>query len=74
MLTAHMKNRIRQSARKHFDEGVSMAAFIYKRVEEVSSAEEAEEVMNFYVAEQKRLVDALENEADANAYQREVEM
>lgn len=74
MLSDRMKDRIRQSAKLHFDENVSMAGFIYKRAEESHGFEVAEEIVEFYCAEQKRLVDAVEREAAANSYERSCEL
>lgn len=75
MLSQAQRNQLTCLATRHFEDGVSMAASVYKLVEERDGFEKAEEAMTYYVGVQKDLALALDNiEADAIQYQRSVEM
>jgi hypothetical protein len=74
MLTEAQKNQLGRLATTHYHDGVSMAASIYKMVEERDGWEKAEEASTYYVNRQKLLTEMDNIEAGAQTYQRSVEM
>lgn len=73
MLSEAQKTQLGCLATKHYHEGISMAASVYKLVEERDGWEKAEEAQQYYVNRQKLLAAMDDIEADTVAYQRSVE-
>ncbi len=73
VLSKIARKKLIRMARKDFEDGVSMAGFIYKRMEEANDYEMAGAAVDFYCAQQKKMMVQQELEAEMNLYQISVE-
>jgi HPt (histidine-containing phosphotransfer) domain-containing protein len=73
VLTQVQKNQIAEMAERDVGNNISMAASLYKLVEDRNGYEKAEEAVAFYCGVQHRIIDRLEQQAAARDYQISVE-
>lgn len=72
ILSKPARKKLIRMARKDFEDGVSNAGFIYKRLEEAQDYEMAEAAVDFYCAQQKKMMVQQELDAEINQYQLEI--